>query len=156
MVSYLDQDGVQHLIAKIRDTFWPVGTILATTNTKSPASYLGGSWEAYAQGRTLVGVDENHPLQQTGGSATHTITQQELPPHVHDLFAYASGDTNMGNANFVMTSWTYPGQYLQNGKWYARFAHTVSGSHAGSTQYPNNPINIEQPYIGIYYWRRIA
>lgn len=33
MVAYLDQAGVQHLIAKIRDTFWPVGTILATTST---------------------------------------------------------------------------------------------------------------------------
>ena len=32
MVAYLDQAGVQHLIAKIRDTFWPVGTILATTS----------------------------------------------------------------------------------------------------------------------------
>lgn len=41
MVAYLDQAGVQHLIAKIRDTFWPVGTILATTTNTSPASYLG-------------------------------------------------------------------------------------------------------------------
>lgn len=95
MVAYLDQAGVQHLIAKIRNTFWPVGTILATTTNTSPASYIGGSWEAYAPGRTLVGVDKNHPLNSTGGSATHTITQQELPPHVHDLFARSDGDTNM-------------------------------------------------------------
>jgi hypothetical protein len=43
MVAYLDQAGVQHLIAKIRNTFWPVGTILATTTNTSPASYIGGS-----------------------------------------------------------------------------------------------------------------
>lgn len=73
MVAYLDQAGVQHLIAKIRDTFWPVGTILATTSTTSPASYLGGSWEAYAPGRTLVGVDNKHPLNGTGGSETHEV-----------------------------------------------------------------------------------
>lgn len=156
MVAYLDQAGVQHLIAKIRDTFWPVGTILATTSTASPASYLGGSWEAYAPGRTLVGVDASHPLNRTGGAATHTITQQELPPHVHDLFARSNGDTDMSDANFIMNQWAYPGQYLQNGKWYPRLAHTLQGDHAGSIKYPNNPINIEQPYVAVHYWRRVA
>lgn len=50
MVAYLDQAGVQHLIAKIRNTFWPVGTILATSTNTSPASYLGASeiiWKDY-------------------------------------------------------------------------------------------------------------
>ena len=45
MVAYLDQAGVQHLITKIRDVFWPVGTILATSANTSPASYIGGSQE---------------------------------------------------------------------------------------------------------------
>ena len=54
MVAYLDQAGVQHLIAKIRNTFWPVGTILATSTNTSPASYIGGSWEAYAIGVELL------------------------------------------------------------------------------------------------------
>lgn len=75
MVAYLDQAGVQHLISKIRSVLWPVGTILATSTNTSPASYIGGSWEAYAPGRTLVGVDEKHPLQHVGGAATHTISQ---------------------------------------------------------------------------------
>ena len=103
-----------------------------------------------------MGVDERHPLNSTGGAATHTITQQELPPHIHDLFAYVSGDTNMSNPNFVTNQWSYPGQYLQNGNWYPRFAHTAYGGNAGSTDYPNNPINIEQPYVAVHYWRRIA
>ena len=156
MVAYLDQAGVQYLIAKIRNTFWPVGTILATSTNTSPAYYIGGSWEAYAPGRTLVGVDKKHPLNYTGGAATHTISQQELPPHVHDLFARSNGDTNMGDGNFVMNQWTYPGQYLQNGQWFPRLAHTIDVKHAGSTEYPNNPINIEQPYVAVCYWRRIA
>ncbi len=156
MVSYLDQDGVQHLIAKIRNTFWPVGTILATSTNTSPASYIGGSWEAYAPGRTLVGVDEKHPLNSTGGAATHTISQKELPPHIHDLAARSNGDTDMKHPDFTLNVWTYPGQYRQNGKWYPRLGHTLQGSYADATPYPNNPINIEQPYIGVCYWRRIA
>ena len=55
-----------------------------------------------------------------------------------------------------MNQWGYPGQYLQNGQWHPRFAHTVFGNHAGMIEYPNNPINIEQPYVAVYYWRRIA
>lgn len=156
MVAYLDQAGVQHLISKIRNVLWPVGTILATTINTSPASYIGGSWEAYAPGRTLVGVDENHSLNHTGGAATHTISQQELPPHIHDLFARSNGDVNMNVASFVMNQWAYPGQYFQNGAWYPRFAHTVIENHAGSTKYPNNPISIEQPYVAVCYWRRVA
>ena len=103
-----------------------------------------------------MGVDDKHPLQRTGGAATHTISQQELPPHIHDLFAYVNGDTNMSTANFVMDTWRYPGQYFQDGRWYPRLAHTVSENHVNTTKYPNNPINIEQPYIGVCYWRRIA
>ena len=103
-----------------------------------------------------MGVDASHPLQRTGGSATHTISQQELPPHVHDLLAYANGDTNMSTPTFVMNQWAYPGQYLQNGKWYPRLAHTLQGKHAGIIEYPNKPINIEQPYVAVCYWRRIA
>ena len=156
MVAYLDQAGVQHLVAKIRNTFWPVGTILATSTNTSPASYIGGSWEAYAPGRTLVGVDKKHPLNSTGGAATHTISQKELPPHIHDLFARSTNDTNLSNANFMLTAWGYPGQYLQNGQWYPRLAHTASGGHSGMIEYPNNPISIEQPYIGVCYWRRVA
>ena len=71
MVAYLDEAGTRHLIAKIRDRFGPVGTILATTGNASPASYLGGSWEPYAQGRTLVGKDSgdgDFALGKTGGS----------------------------------------------------------------------------------------
>lgn len=103
-----------------------------------------------------MGVDASHPLNRTGGAATHTISQQELPPHIHDLFAYANGDTNMDTPNFVVDTWRYPGQYLQNGKWYPRLAHTAGTSHAGTIEYPNNPISIEQPYVAVCYWRRVA
>lgn len=99
-----------------------------------------------------MGVDEKHPLNSTGGAATHTITQQELPPHVHDLFARANGDTDMDRADFIMNQWAYRGQYLQNGKWHPRLAHTLQGNYAGSIEYPNNPIGVEQlkPYASKY------
>lgn len=103
-----------------------------------------------------MGVDEKHPLNGTGGAATHTISQKELPPHIHDLFARSANDTNLNDANFMLNVWGHPGQYLQNGKWYPRLAHTASGNHAGMIEYPNNPISIEQPYIGVCYWRRVG
>jgi hypothetical protein len=59
MVAYLDPAGVQHLIAKIRNTFWPVGTILATTTNTSPASYLGGSEILYRKKDYINALDRN-------------------------------------------------------------------------------------------------
>lgn len=156
MVAYLDEGGARYLVRKVLDRIQPVGSLYFSTNSTSPASLFGGSWEAYAPGRTLVGVDEKHPLNSTGGAATHTITQQELPPHVHDLFARVNGDTDMDRADFVMNQWAYRGQYLQNGNWYPRLAHTLQGNYAGSIEYPNNPISIEQPYVAVHCWRRIA
>ena len=103
-----------------------------------------------------MGVNENHPLNRTGGAETHTISQQELPPHVHDIAARSNGDTDMSSPDFVMNQWTYPGQYLQNGQWYPRLAHTLQGGYAGMIDYPNNPMSIEQPYVAVCYWRRIA
>ena len=93
----------------------------------------------------LIGVDEKHPLNSAGGAATHTISQEELPPRIHDLAARVNGDTDINKAAFVMNQWAYPGQYLQNGKWYPRLAHTLQGEYDGGTDYPNNPISIEQP-----------
>lgn len=40
----------------------------------------------------LIGVDEKHPLNSAGGAATHTISQEELPPRIHDLPARVNGD----------------------------------------------------------------
>ena len=150
MVAYLDQAGVQHLIAKIRNTFWPVGTILATSTNTSPASYLGGSWEAYAPGRTLVGVDDNHPIGSQGGRRSIDIGQ----------------DTDLATALYIDENGNFQAEWR-------RGYHASANIKTGLSADMHAPINwsyqtthggtkvagilpIESPYISVYYWRRVA
>ena len=153
MVAYLDQAGVQHLIAKIRNTFWPVGTILATSTNTSPASYLGGSWEAYAPGRTLVGVsttDTDFTLNKQGGAKTVDVGKDT------DLATAMYVDEN-GN---IQTEWK-------------RGYHVSADIKTGFSADTHAPINwnyqtthsgtkvagilpIKPPYISVCYWRRVA
>lgn len=145
MVAYLDQAGVQHLIAKIRDTFWPVGTILATTTDTSPASYLGGSWEAYAPGRTLVGVDEKHPLNSTGGSETHSHNSSALSAQV-------SLDGQNAVVRRVKIS-AFKGDVRRIGDIYGgSFDATWGAAIVGHS----DPASSMNPYVAVHYWRRIA
>lgn len=145
MVAYLDQAGVQHLIAKIRNTFWPVGTILATTSTASPASYIGGSWEAYAPGRTLVGVDKNHPLNGTGGSETHSHNPGTLSAQV-------SYDGQQNVIRRVLLS-PFKGDVRKIGEIYGgTFDATWGAAIVGHS----DPASSMQPYVAVCYWRRIA
>ena len=155
MVAYLDQAGVQHLIAKIRDTFWPVGTILATTSTASPASYLGGSWEAYAPGRTLVGVDKKHPLNSTGGSETH-----EIRVRLANIYGLAGIQTSNDLTGISVDGGkTYSGFTNFNGKQTVPTARGMDNSY-GPTQVEFyaaiGRLQTLDPYVAVRYWRRIA
>ena len=145
MVAYLDQAGVQYLIAKIRNTFWPVGTILATSTNTSPASYLGGSWEAYAPGRTLVGVDEKHPIGSQGGSETHshnsgTLTAQISLDGQNTVVRRVNIPAFIGDVRKIGD--IYGGSF--NATWGAAI---VGHSDAASSM---------EPYVAVCYWRRVA
>lgn len=56
MVSYLDGVGTSHLVSKLLDTMYPIGSVYISENETSPAAIYGGSWERYAKGRTLCGT----------------------------------------------------------------------------------------------------
>ena len=85
MVSYLDQGGVQYLVDKMRDRMYPVGSIYISTNSTSPASLYGGSWERYGTGRALISAsdtDSDFTAGTTGGSKTHNHNPGTLSAQV--------------------------------------------------------------------------
>lgn len=148
MVAYLDQAGVQHLIAKIRNTFWPVGTILATSTNTSPASYIGGSWEAYAPGRTLVGVsttDTDFDLNKQGGSKTHSHNPGTL-----------SAQVSLEGQNTVVRR-----VRLSSFKGDVRKSGDINGGSFDATWGAaivghSDPASSMNPYVAVCYWRRVA
>ena len=66
-------------------------------------------------------------LGQTGGEIAHTLSQSEMPQHVHGFNANSCVDSAVANA----TAASPAGAYWAN-----------SGKTCYSTQDPNNPINV--------------
>ena len=145
MVSYLDQEGVQHLVDKLLDRMYPVNSIYISTNSTSPASLYGGTWERYGKGRTLVSVNESDTdftAGKTGGEKTHVLTVDEMPKHRHTVGKFATMQGGGGWDNDKIGG--------------AQSNDAAAGN--GYTQYTggDKAHNNMPPYIAVYLWRRTA
>lgn len=143
----------------ILNTTYPVGSIYIGTTDTNPKNILGGEWESYGEGRTLVGAgtgtDSNNESKSftansTGGEYNHTLTTSEMPSHTHSF-------TNGGNALVLhSTSSSLYGSGFSNqsngGWWYDANKTESTISSSGQSQ----SHNIIQPYIVTYMWKRIS
>ena len=81
---------------------YPVGSIYMSVNNVSPATFLGGTWEALDDGRVLIGANSAHPAGETGGEEKHNLTSSEMPSHKHTVSITSAGSHNhsiSGNTN---------------------------------------------------------
>lgn len=131
---------------RVRETLYPVGSIymsatMATVDEVQTA--LGGTWEAWGMGRTIVGVDPEDAdfdtVEETGGEKTHTLTVEEMPSHRHMI-----GQTYSGYR-------LYQDGSAPNGI-YTGYATSEPTDYVGGGQAHNNL----QPYITCYMFKRIA
>lgn len=135
---------------------YPVGSIYLSVNDTNPATLFGGTWERISQGRFLIGAGvneenstdwwgsypagaENFPPGEMGGEATHKLTVDEMPSHVHEV--------RLGWNN--STAWGVTG--------------TGQGSNAtvdqGTTTQAaggGKPHNNIPPYLVVYMWKRVS
>ena len=81
-------------LATLLDKMYPIGSIYISTTLSTPTqvgSAIGGTWESYGKGQTLVGVDtsqtEFNTISKTGGakSVSTTLKEANLPAHTHDI-----------------------------------------------------------------------
>lgn len=70
----------------IADTIFPVGSIIMSTSNVNPGSFLGGEWEAWANGRMPIGVNSAYQAlndaDKKGGVMEHNLMEL-LPAHNH-------------------------------------------------------------------------
>lgn len=73
----------------VTNKIYPVGSIYISVNNANPASFFGGSWTAFATGRTIVGVDtsqgEFNAVEKSGGHKELQSHAHGLNNHVHSL-----------------------------------------------------------------------
>jgi hypothetical protein len=120
-------------------TTYPIGSIYISVNSDNPASVFGGTWESFAKGRCLIGLDSNDPdfnlVEKPGGEKDVTLSVNELPSHNH-------GKTPL-----------YVGENSHRGGSGSAFSiDNVVEVEAGG----DNPHNNMQPYIVVYMWKRTA
>ena len=120
---------------------FPVGCIYTTTIATNPATVFGfGTWTAFGSGRVLVGLSsgetEFNTVEETGGYKTHTLTEAEMPAHVHTQQA-RSGTQSAGS----------------NG---IRACEEGNNTTCGDTESTGDggAHNNLQPYIVVYFWKR--
>ena len=139
----------------LKSEVYPVGSIYISLNSTNPSSIFGGTWEAI-QGKFLLGAYGNtYQAGSTGGEATHTLTNSEMPKHNHKGVYYSSIDTknsvtlNGGTASYRVPwgSSSYPGDYgAGTGK-----TELITGNTGGGAAHNNMP-----PYLAVYMWKRTA
>lgn len=135
---------------------YPVGAIYLTYNDNNPSDFLGGTWERFGQGRTLIGegtgndgsTSKTFEANSSGGEYNHTLVLSEMPIHSHRTAKGAPTDD--AYATLFEQYTTYQSELdlpsLSRKYWQA---HT----EASGGSKPHNNI---QPYITVYFWRRTA
>ena len=134
----------------IFELIYPVGSIYTSVNNVNPSTLFGGTWERFANGRTLIGVDtaqtEFNSSEKTGGEKTHTLSVNEMPKHNHDIYNAVDN--------------TYVGRWTSNASGGSGWRIYTTDKNGGSylttkNEGSSNPHNNLPPYITVYFWRRI-
>lgn len=119
----------------------PVGSIYLSTQSTSPASLFGGTWEQIKD-RFLLAAGDTYSAGSTGGEAIHTLTISEMPSHKHDFGSPLSG--NPTSANQLAINWGDEAVRTQD---YLTETLPTGGNEAHN----NMP-----PYLAVNIWMRVA
>lgn len=150
---------------------FPAGTILETTNSANPSTYIGGTWEQLGAGLTTITAgtykDTHNGTEDTyvftagssnftrngvsmSGEAEHVITEGEMASHGHAIHFY-NDDWNSSDGN--------GGEYNQPG-----IVHDATDRSAKNTNRwadlvestgGNQPHNNLSPLYSAYRFRRV-
>ena len=116
------------LQADLLNKVYPVGSIYMSVVNISPASFLGGTWQAIEQGRMLMAAGSSWQAGTTGGNAYHTLTIAELPAHNHSATETAAGGHTHGASTGSAGAHAHSGSALEDGA----HAHNASTGTAGA------------------------
>lgn len=72
-------------LSSIVDVVYPVGAIYMSTEDTRPETLFPGTRWYTVSGRFLLGSSDAYAVGTRGGEATHTLTEAEMPSHIHTV-----------------------------------------------------------------------
>lgn len=120
--------------------YFPVGSIYLSVNNINPGTIFGGTW-VQIKDRFLLGAGSTYTAGKTGGSATHTLTINEMPTHNHNY--------NTGRWYWAETA---GGGEVVSSQSETSYMFTRTTSDTGGGKAHNNM----PPYLVVYIWKRTA
>lgn len=121
---------------------YPVGAIYISTADTNPSTLFGfGTWEQIKD-VFLLAAGDTYTGGRTGGEATHTLIDSEIPSHNHAIW-YPNESAGNNSAQIG-----YP-SVASKSTYYAAGSNT--GNVGGGQAHNNMP-----PYLAVYMWRRTA
>ena len=144
------------LVNSIKSAMYPVGSVYITYNNVNPGTFLGGTWERFGQGRTLVGEGTGNDgstsmsfttAGDTGGK--YKNTHYHVTSFGWDMNAFYAGKPDGAkNGDYNRTS-VIPNGYVIN-------AGSSQTSQSRLNWTDDRTISNVQPYIVVFFWRRTA
>lgn len=143
LFSFKSKGSVKRLV----DLVYPVGSLYFSTNSTNPSTLFGGTWEPYAQGRTIIGAGQGNDgttsmsftASQTGGKYKVILTIAQLASHFHNVRHLASDQI------FVSSNFTEKKAWTIGDGGYGHDSQSTGGNEAHENM---------MPYIATYIWRR--
>lgn len=141
-------------MAEIGAIIYPVGAIYISTDSTSPATLFGGTWERI-QDKFLLAAGSIYGAGATGGSATHSLsgttnghalTINEMPSHAHNI-TVSGVKLDTGNAITV---------YEVGMESIGGSTDIIGGDSAHSHTFTTNAGDTMPPYLAVYVWKRTA
>lgn len=167
---------ITKLVQQIMDTYFdrehPVGSILMSTNSANPSTYLGkGTWVAWGSGRVPTGVNTSDSkfstVEKTGGASTANLAHNHVVDS-HSHVGVRGYDTNYNYyTNYYGNTIIYPsttgdlsqGYYASPnnaGRTSPVRMSLTSPEAPGTNSKLSSAQSLLQPYITCYMWKRTA
>ena len=138
-------------MSKINPKLMPfeIGDLFFTTNSTSPSTRFGGTWELYSKGRTIVGYDPDDTdfdtIGETGGSKTH----------YHDKGSYfATMRVNGNDIQFKDAAHNWTSNFQVSGS--NSQVVSINQGYAIGVEGTSGTSSNMQPYITTYIWIKTA
>lgn len=139
-------------VTDLINTIYPIGSIYMSVSDVSPSILFGGEWEQIEDRFLLAKGGNFNTLNGTGGSATVTLTKEQMPSHTHIQNAHSHTIGSLARYATSGKGVAAVGDGYGNSNNYETGNTTATNQNAGGGQaHENMP-----PYLIVNMWKRTA